>query len=349
MITRYHNPVFSVGFVLAFVFILSCGEHELEEIEAAHVHDWGEWVVTIPATCKAQGTKTRTCTIDPLHTETEDIAQLDWGEWVVTADACRSAGRERRTCPNNASPAETRSIAKLEYDKATEYCSYGIIKPYGTVTDGGGNTYKTVEIGGQVWMAENLNYDVPDNDSDVCYAEGVDGVSADSIAKNCATYGRLYNWATAMNIDASCNYRLAADCGATVSPNHTGICPAGWHLPSNAEWNTLMKVANPACKDNNDCAASTKLKATSGWAYDGWNGKSGSGTDVFGFSALPGGYGYSYSDSPFRGVGSHGVWWSASANNSTGAYLRIMYYNDEDVYWHNYDKYYLFSVRCVKD
>jgi len=348
MITRYHNPAFSAGFVLAFVFILSCGEHEVVEIEAAHVHDWGEWVVTIPATCKANGTRTRTCTIDPSHTETEDIDQLDWGEWVTTPATCKSAGKEMRTCPNNASPAETHSIAKLEYDKATEYCSNGIIKKYGTMADDGGNTYKTVEIGGQVWMAENLNYDVPDNDSDVCYAEGVSGVSPDSIAKNCATYGRLYNWATAMKIDASCNAKLVADCGATVSPNHTGICPAGWHLPSNAEWNTLMKVVNPSCTDNNICAgAGAKLKATSGWTYNSWDGKSGDGTDEFGFSALPGGYGYS--DGFFGDVRYRGLWWSASANNSTSAYLRSMYFRHENSYWYNYDKYYLFSVRCVKN
>jgi len=76
----------------------------------------------------------------------------------------------------------------------------------GTVTCGG-RTYRTVQIGTQVWMAENLNYDVPGVTTDVCY---------DNNPANCAIYGRLYDWETA-----------------------TKVCPSGWHLPSLAEWQEL--------------------------------------------------------------------------------------------------------------
>jgi uncharacterized protein (TIGR02145 family) len=88
-------------------------------------------------------------------------------------------------------------------------------------------------------------------------------------------------------------------------------------------------------------AAGRHLKATSGW-------KSGSGCeDTHGFSALPGGYGFS--DGDFYLVGDLGLWWSASEGNSFDAYSRSMYYYDEGAYYYDYSKYGFFSVRCVRD
>jgi uncharacterized protein (TIGR02145 family) len=246
---------------------------------------------------------------------------------------------ETRTCPNNASPSETQKIDKISYNPSTEfcqagtntvknlcgtedyteekYCSNGTIKTYGTVSDGVQN-YKTVVIGTQTWMAENLNYNATGSK---CYAEGVSGVSPDSIAKNCAKYGRLYDWATAMS-----------------------ACPSGWHLPSDADWNALMKVVNPICSDNSHCAnAGTELKAAGGW---GWNGNNGNGTDKYGFSALPGGYVKYNGD--FDGVGYYGDWWSSSDVSSMANY-REMKSSDANVDRYVISKSYLYSVRCVMD
>jgi len=122
----------------------------------------------------------------------------------------------------------------------------------------GGETYQTVVIGSQTWFKRNLNYDVGGS---VCY--------------DCAKYGRLYNWATAMS-----------------------ACPSGWHLPSNNEWNALMTVVGGTSW------AGTKLKATSDW-----NGN-GNGKDDYGFSALPGGY--CTPGGKFFVVGYFGNWWSAT-------------------------------------
>jgi uncharacterized protein (TIGR02145 family) len=179
--------------------------------------------------------------------------------------------------------------------------------------------YKWVKIG-RTWMAENLNYAA---EGSKCYRND---------EANCAIYGRLYNWATAME-----------------------ACPAGWHLPSDYEWNTLMSVVGGTS------VAGTKLKAASGWNNNG-NGTddyNGNGTDDYGFAALPGGGGnpsgtfYSFGD-----VGTHGNWWSSTEGGPyvspnvpyPYAYRLEMGYNHAAVSRELYDKTNgLFSVRCIQD
>jgi uncharacterized protein (TIGR02145 family) len=87
------------------------------------------------------------------------------------------------------------------------------------------------------------------------------------------------------------------------------------------------------------------LKAASGW------GSGGNGEDTYGFSALPGGYGYSAGDfgSGFLGIGILGYWWSSQEYSSLYAYYRVMIYNDEYANYSNHPKIGLFSVRCVQD
>jgi len=188
---------------------------------------------------------------------------------------------------------------------------------------------KKKQIGSQVWLAENLNIDVSGSK---CY----EGKSA-----NCDKYGRLYDWSTAMALDASCN---SNSCASQISTPHRGICPSGWHIPSDDDWNVLMKFVNPSCSDTNYCeGAGTKLKAKSEWAGNG-NG----GTDDLGFSALPGGG--SHSVGSFSDVGYSGWWWSASEDvDSNGAYSRIMSFNGESSIYYSIGKSGLFSVRCVQD
>jgi uncharacterized protein (TIGR02145 family) len=116
-----------------------------------------------------------------------------------------------------------------------------------------GKTYKTVKIGNQTWMAENLNYDVPGNDTDVCY---------DNDPAKCTKYGRLYNWETAMI-----------------------ACPNGWLLPDTTEWQTLVDLAG------GDETAGKYLKSKSGWENDhngedtfGFSALPGGYSDGLGFS-----------------------------------------------------------------
>ena len=187
--------------------------------------------------------------------------------------------------------------------------------PVGTFMDTrDGKTYKTVTIGSQVWMVENLNYDVPDVTSDACYSNN---------DANCEKYGRLYNWATAMGGASS----------SSLSPSGVqGACPVGWHLPSDAEWTALTNYVGSN--------AGTKLKSSTSWnSY-------GNGTDQYGFSALPGGGGGVGS---FYDSGYYGSWWSATEYYASDAWHRDMHCDDGGVGRYNNSKTFLYSVRCVQN
>ncbi len=168
----------------------------------------------------------------------------------------------------------------LEKNREKSSINYGVFIDWRD-----GKEYKTIKIGTQVWMAENLNYRTPDGTSR-CYPTSGNTSLTDRDNTNCDIYGRLYNWNTAMNGATS----------STAVPNGVrGVCPAGWHLPSESEYEELNKAVG------REKVAGKKLKTTSGWNNNG------NGTDEFGFSALPGGYGYSAGY--FGNVGDSGSWW----------------------------------------
>jgi uncharacterized protein (TIGR02145 family) len=191
-------------------------------------------------------------------------------------------------------------------------------------------------------MAENLNYNV---DGSKCYGEGNSNYSASEVQSNCDKYGRLYDWSTIMALPSSCN---SIDCSGKVNAKHRGICPSGWHIPNNEDWDKLFRYADGNTDTSSPYRSSTAgkyLKSANGWKDN--NGKSGNGEDKFGFSALPGGYGYS--GNGFGNAGDGGYWWSASEYDSDEAYYRRMYYNYESAYWNDDGRSYLYSVRCVQD
>jgi uncharacterized protein (TIGR02145 family)/uncharacterized repeat protein (TIGR02543 family) len=185
-------------------------------------------------------------------------------------------------------------------------------------------TYKKVKIGEQTWMAQNLNYDGTDNGGSkigVCYGNS---------DNNCDEYGRLYNWATAMNNVLSSN---------NVPSGVKGVCDEGWHLPSDAEWTALVSYVEKE-KSCSNCAGK-HLKSQSGWYNNG------NGSDSYGFSALHGGSGNS--DGSFIDAGYYGLWWSVTQNDAWNAWHRDMYYDSDIVYRYTNYKTLLFSVRCVQD
>jgi uncharacterized protein (TIGR02145 family) len=186
----------------------------------------------------------------------------------------------------------------------------------GTFTDSRDKkTYKTVKINGKTWMAENLNYEVKN-----FLAKGNSKCYNDDPA-NCIKYGRLYNLDEAMK-----------------------ACPKGWHLPSSAEWDILLKYADSNWKPN-DYEARSKVAGTKLNAKNGWD-NNGSGMDEFGFAALPGGVGNG-DDGRFHSAGSIGRWWSRALENGN---RYALYIEGEYARW-SYDDFNsdLISVRCLQD
>jgi len=187
---------------------------------------------------------------------------------------------------------------------------------YGPDVEYEGEIYKTVVIGTQTWFKRNLNYNASGSKC------GNDSILSDTNTTTCDTYGRLYDWSTAMALPSSCNSTF---CSGQINAKHQGICPSSWHIPKKEDWEALTAYieGNKGCSN---CDA--KHLKTSEWR----------GLDSYGFSALPGGYG-----------NFHGDWWSANEYVSNDAYLRDMYDLDTRAVWRNYDKSNLYSVRCLKD
>jgi len=200
--------------------------------------------------------------------------------------------------------------------------------------DGPVETYEIIGIGDQIWVAENLNSDIPNNDTDVCYEDDPD---------NCTKYGRLYNWATAMALPPKCNSTLStSDADCTIKTPHKGICFTGWHIPSDADWDELLRYVD---SKNGGNGAGTPYESNTAGRYlkasDDWDG-----TDKYSFAALPGGYGNS---GDYENIDNGGYWWSSSANDAAYAHFWEMGSKSTIVSWHNNDKNRLHSVRCVKD
>ena len=231
----------------------------------------------------------------------------------------------------------TTKVAVLQIDSVIFYKA---TLASATITDYDGNVYKTVTIGSQVWMAENLKT--------TKYANGTtiplintnskwDALTStakaycwhsDNIA-NKVTYGALYTWTAAMDGEVS----------VTTNPSRVqGVCPTGWHLPSDGEWAQLSDYLGGTS------VAGGKLKET-GTTH--WSTPNSGSTNEIGFTALPGGC--RYEKGSFNIVGFSGSWWTATENDVTGAWYRILSYGNSNMNsFFNFKELGL-SVRCVRD
>lgn len=190
---------------------------------------------------------------------------------------------------------------------------------YGNVTDIDGNTYATIQIGTQVWMAENLRttrYRNGDPIPNVIDANEWEKLTTgawahyDNDTKYEVPYGKLYNWY------------------AVTDPRH--VCPVGWHIPSDQEWKLLVDFVR---------GKGGKLKA-----LVLWNRPNTGGTNSNGFSGLPGGL--RYDEGYFSILGFDGNWWSPGSGI---AWRRSLYCNGEDISRYYNGVQFGLSARCVKD
>jgi uncharacterized protein (TIGR02145 family) len=215
-----------------------------------------------------------------------------------------------------------------------------------------GEYYKTVKIGAQTWLARNLNYAV---EGSVCHEEDPE----------CIKYGRFYEWVMAMELPDDCNYD-----SCEIDTKHQGICPDGWHIPSNADWDELFHQVDGTSGTDSPYDSETAgkyLKTKDGWEpyldsyydeeLDEWidtGYKDGNGEDTYGFAALPGSL-YDISEESFSGSGSSGWWWTASEvyDEVYDAYnvydMGMLSRNDGTRRDKDNKSNYMFNVRCLKD
>jgi len=207
---------------------------------------------------------------------------------------------------------------------------------YGSLTDQDGNTYKTVVIGTQTWMAENLKTTKYNNN------DAIPVITSNSVWSTRTSpayswydndetiykplYGALYNW---------------------HAVNTGKLCPVGWHVPTDNEFKTFetylgMSEALADSLNWRETDLGTQMKNSTGWAADG------NGTNTSGFSALPGGFRY-YSDGTFNNEGTISYWWCSDESSSTTGYYRRLDGSKDGIYRGGAIKAAGKYVRCVKD
>lgn len=219
-----------------------------------------------------------------------------------------------------------------------------------TVSDYDGNVYNTVGIGNQCWMKENLRSTHYSDGTSIALGTSY-GVSAPARyypnhdSAHVSIYGYLYNWAAVMN--------GAASSAANPSGVH-GICPSGWHVPSDAEWTQMenfVSSQNQYLCNNSTSNIAKAMASTTGWNSSSTAcavGNNPSLNNAVGFSAMPAGdchYDWGYED-----FGRNALFWTSTENASNGnAWRRYFDYNSPDINRNNKDKGNGFSIRCLHD
>ena len=212
-----------------------------------------------------------------------------------------------------------------------------------TVTDYDGNVYNTIQIGNQCWMKENLKtLHYADGNSITLMTSGNSSSTGycyrpGNNEDNVASYGYLYNWTALMHNNTS----------SETNPSCVqGVCPTGWHIPSDAEWDQLLTYVSGQsaylCNGSTTNIAKS-LSATTGWGTSSgtcYVGNNPSTNNATGFSALPAGY---YSGG-FDYFGGYAFFWS-----STSYYNRKIMCNAADVQRSNGSASVAYSVRCLRD
>ncbi|MCQ2263732.1 MAG: fibrobacter succinogenes major paralogous domain-containing protein [Bacteroidales bacterium] len=251
------------------------------------------------------------------------------------ADTTSQAGTETGTyvlLRTNASGCDSTITLNLTVSAPAFACGTS------TLTDVDGNTYNTVQIGEQCWMKENLRTTKKPNGTSI--SSGIWTPGSNSVT----TYGRLYSWTTVMNGATSSN--------ATPS-GVQGICPTGWHVPSDNEWKQMEMAAGMSQSDADNTGwrgnIAAKLCGNTGWNSSTTANAAGNlsapDRNSSGFSALPAGYyvgGYGY-------FGNYANFWSATEASSDYAYYRTLRYDYAGVDRNGNFKSYGYSVRCVRD
>jgi uncharacterized protein (TIGR02145 family) len=223
-------------------------------------------------------------------------------------------------------------VFEVGADTVFNYVCDPVFAACGDLVSHEGYDYSTVQIGDQCWFSENCRYlpsvslsSASSTTDPYYYVYGYEGtdVTAAQATSNYSTYGVLYNWPAVIT---------------------AGICPSGWHIPSDGEWQTMemslgMSEADASSTGWRGSPVGDYMKSTSGWNNNG------NGSNSSGFTGLPGGFRYS---GGFLGIGDSGYWWSASESGS-GSWLRGLGSSRDGVARNFDNRSNGFSARCVRD
>lgn len=237
-----------------------------------------------------------------------------------------------------------------------------------TVTDHEGNVYSTLQVGTQCWMAENMRAATsPSTGTNIVYNSSVQNSYSGKMARwynNDSTtyantsYGLLYNWNAVVDTfnmalgEISEGVDSYAVNVAFTGPRR-GVCPEGWHVPSNAEWNALVNYVKS--KDEYYCGgASTKIAkafaSTEGWVSNSTAcnvGNDMESNNSLGFNAFPSGF---FGNGNFSSLREYSAFWTADQNGAGSAKTWGLYYNNYGMYPSgSSNKSYGYSLRCVRD
>ena len=203
--------------------------------------------------------------------------------------------------------------------------------PGPNITDAENNTYKTVTIGTQTWMAENLKVtkyndgtaipNITDNTQWSQLSTGAWSYYNNDVANN-AKYGKLYNW-----------YAVSK-----ISNGNKNVCPTGWHVPTDAEWTVLTEYLGSAS------VAGGKMKEV---GTTSWNSPNTDATNTSLFTGLPGGF--RYNDGSFNSIGNFGYWWSSTEDSTINAWFRYLGSANGVAGRNDGTKSIGLSVRCLRD
>lgn len=216
----------------------------------------------------------------------------------------------------------------------------------GEMTDQDGNTYPTVIIGTQEWMAKNLRATTFDNGDDISL---IGNDAAGDAAWSAANYGAYAVYDTSGTGYQSFDVNEFGYLYNWYAVNDgRGLCPTGWHEPTDGEWTTLIDYLDPVIVDPNAIGIQSTVAGgpmkEAGTAH--WNSPNTGATNSSGFTGLPGGNRVSLGT--FNDLGSDGYWWSSTESGANAWYRDLFYVNDV-VFRFSVDKRLGFSVRCLRD
>lgn len=285
---------------------------------------------------------------DPDTDSTNEIELPTGGQVGQVLTLCDD-GPTWGPCPSCSDGIQNRDETGI--DCGGTYCSAcpGPSTCGNTITDPrDGQTYATVQIGNQCWMAENLNYGTivtsistggtHSNQTDTSLAEKY---CFGNITANCALYGGMYEWRELMQQDT----------GSTSNPSGVqGLCPPGWHVPSDAEW---MEMEIALGMDVNEALGNNRRGTDQGGQLKeagtaNWSSPNEGATNSSGFTALPGGR--RFGGGGFVNDAANHVWiWTATEFGPNGSWFRKLDTDNDDVFRYHDTKYLGNYCRCVKD